>query len=144
MRSAVYSSLILAIGALTPAQSQAQAVWNALPGEFAIQTANGDYVSATPYFEPPGDSPDDFDVTTDQLGIDLFWGWQKFRLAQRSPSAPQDKSIQTNYGRYLTAVDGGGRTSGRGWRSRLRQFGYHQIRVYGKCRQRLDIGLAQI
>jgi hypothetical protein len=111
MRSAVYSSLILAIGALTPAQSQAQVVWNALPGEFAIQTANGGYVSAAPYFEPPGDSPDDFDVTTDQLGIDLFWGWQKFRLAQRSPSAPQDKSVQTNYGRYLTAVDGGGGTS---------------------------------
>jgi hypothetical protein len=111
MKSAVYSSLILAIGALTPAQSQAQVVWNTLPGEFAIQTANGDYVTAEPRFEPPGDSPDDFAITTDQTDIYLNYGWQKFRLAQRSPSAPQDKSIQTSYGRYLTAVDGGGRTS---------------------------------
>ena len=111
MKSVVYSSLILAIGALTPARSQAQVVWNTLPGEFAIQTWNGDYVNAEPKFEPPGDSPADFSVTTDAQGIDLFWGYQKFRLAQRDPSAPQDKSIQTNYGRYLTAVDGGGRTS---------------------------------
>jgi hypothetical protein len=48
MKSAVYSSLMLAIGALTPTQSQAQVVWNTLPGEFAIQTANGDYVTAEP------------------------------------------------------------------------------------------------
>ena len=111
MKSAVYSSLILAIGTLTPAQSQAQVVWNTLPGEFAIQTSKWTYVSATPRFEPPGDSFNDFAVTTDEDGVALNLGWQKFRLAQRSPPSPQDKSIQTNYGRYLTAVDGGGRTS---------------------------------
>jgi hypothetical protein len=125
MRSAVYSSLILAIGALTPAQSQAQVapafqpqggwntlpppVWNTLPGEFAIHVVNGDYVTAEPIGSmPPGDRPEDFSITTDQPGGLSASGWQKFRLAQRDPSAPQDKSIQTSYGRYLTAVPGDG------------------------------------
>src|SRR5262249_427990 len=127
MRSAVCSSLILAIGALTPAHSQAQVapafqpqggwntlpppVWNTLPGEFAIHVVNGDYVTAEPIgSQPPGDRPEDFIITTDQIGGLGASGWQKFRLAQRDPCAPRDKRIQTSYGRYLTAVDGGGRT----------------------------------
>jgi hypothetical protein len=109
MKSAVYSSLILAIGALTPTQSQAQVVWNTLPGEFAIHVVNGDYVTAQPIGSgPPGDRPEDFSITTDQVGGLGAFGYQKFRLAQRDPSAPQDKSIQTSYGRYLTAVPGDG------------------------------------
>ena len=109
MKSAVYSSLILAIGALTPTQSQAQVVWSTLPGEFAIHVVNGDYVTAQPIGSgPPGDRPEDFSITTDQVGGLGAFGYQKFRLAQRDPSAPQDKSIQTSYGRYLTAVPGDG------------------------------------
>ena len=63
MKSAVYSSLIFAIGALTPTQSRAQVVWNTLPGvvwntlpgEFAIHVVNGDYVTAQPIGSgPPG------------------------------------------------------------------------------------------
>jgi hypothetical protein len=106
---------LLSLAALVAVRGQLvqlNVVWNTLPGEFAIQTvARLTFVSAIPRFEPPGDSYSDFYVTTDQDGIPLNVSWQKFRLAQRSPPSPQDKSIQTYYGRYLTAVDGGGRTS---------------------------------
>ena len=117
MKSAVYSSLIFAIGALTPTQSRAQVVWNTLPGvvwntlpgEFAIHVVNGDYVTAyPPRNDLAGPLPNDFVITTDQIGGLGASDIQKFRLAQRDPSAPQDKSIQTSYGGYLTAVPGDG------------------------------------
>lgn len=103
---------LAALVAVRAQLAQLNVVWNTLPGEFGIQTyVKQTYVAAWAQFWPPGDSYSDFSMTTDIQGPGINSGWQKFRLAQRSPPSPQDKSIQTTYGRYLTAVDGGGRTS---------------------------------
>jgi hypothetical protein len=79
-------------------------VWNTLPGEFAMRTLKGFYVTA---INGGGRTTDPIVVTAARSA----GPWEKFRLAVMDPPALHDKSIQTSGGNYLTAVDGGGRTT---------------------------------
>ena len=81
-----------------------QAVWNALPGEFAMRTLKGYYLSA---IDGGGRTTEPIIVT----GATSAGPWEKFRLAVMDPPPPNDKSIQTSSGNYLTGVSGGGRTA---------------------------------
>jgi hypothetical protein len=75
----------------------------ALPGEFAIQTISGNFLTAV-----SGGGR-----TTDVIHSDArrAQAWEKFRLSVTYPNTPHDKSMQTTSGNYLTAVSGGGRTT---------------------------------
>ncbi len=76
-----------------------------LPGEFAIRTLKGNYLTAI----------DGGGRTTDPIVVTVAMSagpWEKFRLAITSPPSPHDKTIQTaSKGNYLTAVNGGGLTA---------------------------------
>jgi hypothetical protein len=76
----------------------------ARPGEVAIRTQKGFYVTA---INGGGRTADPIVVTS----ATSAGPWEKFRLAVTSPSTPHDKSIQTASGNYLTAVNGGGMTA---------------------------------
>jgi hypothetical protein len=78
--------------------------WNTLPGEFALRTLKGYYVTA---INGGGRISDPVIVTAAMSA----GPWEKFRIGVLIPSPPHDKSFQTSGGNYLTAVDGGGRTS---------------------------------
>ena len=75
-----------------------------LPGEFAIRTQKGYYLTAV----------DGGGRTTDPVVITVATSagpWEKFKLIVTSPSSPQDKSLQTARGNFVTAVSGGGLTA---------------------------------
>jgi hypothetical protein len=78
-------------------------VWNALPGEFAIRTAKGYYITA---INGGGRTATPVVVTAATSAA----SWEKFRLAVMDPPPSHDKSYQTSSGNYVTAVDGGGQT----------------------------------
>ncbi len=71
------------------------------PGEFAIRTQKGYYLTAI----NGGGRPADPTVIT---GATSAGQWEKFKLAIASPPSPHDKTIQTASGNYITAVNGGG------------------------------------
>lgn len=77
--------------------------WNFLPGEFAMRTPTGYYVTA---INGGGRASEPVIVTA----ATSAGPWEKFRLAVMNPPPPHDKSIQTSGGNYITAVGGGGRT----------------------------------
>jgi len=79
--------------------------WNTLPGEFALRTLKGFYVTA---INGGGRTTDPIVVTA---ATSARTPWEKFRLGVMDPPATHDKSFQTSGGNYLTAVDGGGRTT---------------------------------
>ena len=79
--SVAFTTLLLT----NAAQANAQETWSTLPGEFAMRTLKGFYVTAI--------------------------NGGRRRIAVMDPPPPNDKGIQTSSGNYLTAVDGGGRTS---------------------------------
>lgn len=83
-----------------------QLEWHTLPGEFAIQTFHPlqYYVTAS----AGGGLANRDAILTAGNGISDY---EKFRLAVKFPPDPHGMSIQTWSLRYLTAVDGGGRTS---------------------------------
>jgi hypothetical protein len=74
------------------------------PGEFAIRTQKGYYLTA---INGGGRATDPVVVTS----ATSAGPWAKFRLSVTHPNTPYDKSIQTAGGNYLTAVGGGGRTT---------------------------------
>jgi hypothetical protein len=74
------------------------------PGEFAIRTQNGYYLTAI----NGGGRPTDPTVVT---GATSAGAWEKFKLAIATPPSPWDKTIQTASGNYVTAVNGGGMTA---------------------------------
>ena len=78
--------------------------WVTLPGEFALRTRKGYYVTAV---NGGGRTTDPVMVTATML----VTPWEKFRLSGLVPSPLHDKSIQTSRGHYVTAVDGGGHTA---------------------------------
>jgi hypothetical protein len=71
------------------------------PGEFALKTYRGFYVTA---IHGGGRSVDPIILTN----ATTAGPWEKFRLPETSPDTPYDRSIQTVNGNYLTAVNGGG------------------------------------
>lgn len=73
------------------------------PGEFAIRTPKGYYLTAI----SGGGRPADPTVITSATSAGP---WEKFKLAIATPPSPHDKTIQTASGNYVTAVSGGGRT----------------------------------
>lgn len=78
--------------------------WSTLPGEFALRTRKGFYVTA---IDGGGRTTDPIIVTA----ATTAGPWEKFRISVMNPPPPHDKSFQTPSGNYLTAVSGGGRTS---------------------------------
>lgn len=94
---------ILTLVPLVAATAQ-DPVWNTLPGEFAMRTFKGFYVTA---IDGGGRATEPIVVTA----AGSAGAWEKFRLAVMDPPAVHDKSIQTSGGNYLTAVGGGGRTT---------------------------------
>lgn len=76
----------------------------AFPGEFAIRTQKGYYLTAI----SGGGRPADPTVITAATSAGP---WEKFKLAVATPPSPHDKTVQTATGNYVTAVSGGGRTS---------------------------------
>lgn len=77
---------------------------SAYPGEFAIRTQKGYYLTAI----NGGGRPSDPTVITSAPSAGP---WEKFKLAIATPPSPHDKTFQTANGNYVTAVGGGGRTS---------------------------------
>ena len=75
-----------------------------LPGEFALRTRKGYYVTA---ISGGGRTIHPVVVT----GATSAGPWEKFRLGVMDPPPPYDKSLQTSGGYYVTAVNGGGLTS---------------------------------
>lgn len=78
--------------------------WNPYPGEFALRTLKGFYVTA---INGGGRISDPVIVTASTTA----GPWEKFRIAVFEPTPSHDKSIQASGGGYLTAVSGGGRTT---------------------------------
>jgi hypothetical protein len=105
MKCGFILSVALAALLLTnAAPASAQQTWNTLPGEFAMRTLKGFYVTA---LSGGGLTASPTVVTASTTA----GAWEKFRIAVMDPPQPNDKSFQTSNGHYLTAVDGGGRTS---------------------------------
>jgi len=77
---------------------------DAYPGQFAIRTKKGFYVTA---ISGGGRSTEPTVITA----ATTAGPWEKFRIAVLNPPPPNDKSFQTANGNYLTAVNGGGMTS---------------------------------
>lgn len=75
------------------------------PGEFALRTQKGFYVTA---IDGGGRTADPILLTT----ATTAGPWEKFTFAVTYPNTPHDKSIQTFRGNYLTALNGGGLTGG--------------------------------
>jgi hypothetical protein len=91
--------LVLFFGGALPAASQS---W---PGEFALRTQKGFYVTA---IDGGGRTAEPVLLTT----ATTAGPWEKFRFVLTYPNTPYDKSIQTSGGNYLTALNGGGLTGG--------------------------------
>lgn len=87
------------LGGATPAVSQ---TW---PGEFALRTQKGFYVTA---IDGGGRTAEPVLLTT----ATTAGPWEKFRLPLTYPNTPYDRSLQTLRGNYLTALNGGGLTGG--------------------------------
>jgi hypothetical protein len=75
------------------------------PGEFALRTQKGFYVTAV---DGGGRTADPILLTT----ATTAGPWEKFKFPVTYPDMPHDKSIQTSNGNYLTALNGGGLTGG--------------------------------
>jgi len=97
--------------------------WSALPGEFALRTQKGFYVTA---INGGGRTTDPVVVTA----ATAAGPWEKFRIQVMTPPPPSDKSFQTPSGNYLTAVDGGGRTSDVLHTDATQVKAWEQFRVY--------------
>lgn len=89
---------------LAAAPAKAQETWNTLPGEFAIRTANGHYLTA---INGGGRANSPVIVTSATRASD----WEKFKIGVTAAAIAHDKAFQTASGNFVTAVDGGGRTS---------------------------------
>jgi len=76
-----------------------------LPGEFAMRTQKGFYVTA---IDGGGRTADPILVTA----ATTAGPWEKFKIALTYPNTPYDKSIQSARGNYVTAINGGGLTAG--------------------------------
>ena len=76
---------------------------SSFPGEFAIRTQKGYYLTAI----NGGGRPTDPTIIT---GATSAGAWEKFKLAIATPPSPYDKTVQTASGNYVTAVNGGGMT----------------------------------
>jgi hypothetical protein len=97
--------------------------WTTLPGEFAIRTRQGYYVTAI----NGGGRTTDPVITTATMSVTP---WEKFRLGVMVPSPIHDKSIQTSSGNYVTAVDGGGRTTDVLHTDAIQIRSWEQFRLY--------------
>ncbi|HJT21144.1 MAG TPA: hypothetical protein VJ746_11775 [Nitrospira sp.] len=75
-----------------------------LPGEFALRTQNGFYVTA---IDGGGRTADPILVSASTT----VGPWEKFKFIVTYPSTPYDKSIQTAKGNYVTVMNGGGLTT---------------------------------
>src|SRR4029078_3041030 len=92
----------LVLMSATPAG--AQETWNTLPGEFALPTMKGYYVTA---IDGGGRATEPVVVT----GATTASSWEKFKIGVTQEVLEHDKAFQTATGNFLTAVDGGGRSS---------------------------------
>jgi hypothetical protein len=97
--------------------------WSALPGEFALRTQKGFYVTA---IDGGGRVTDPIVVTA----ASSAGTWEKFRIWVMTPPPTNDKSIQTPSDNYLTAVDGGGRTTDVLHTDATQVRAWEQFRVY--------------
>jgi hypothetical protein len=75
------------------------------PGEFALRTQKGFYVTA---IDGGGRTADPILLTA----ATTAGPWEKFKFAVTYPNTPHDKSIQTSRGNYWTALNGGGLAGG--------------------------------
>lgn len=91
--------LVSLLGGAVPAASQS---W---PGEFALRTQKGFYVTA---IDGGGRTAEPVLLTT----ATTAGPWEKFTFTVTYPNTPHDKSVQTSRGNYLTALNGGGLTGG--------------------------------
>ena len=98
---------VLAPMIMSPAVPATPLSISALPGHFAIQTFGGDYLTAV------GGGGRITDVVhTDTKTVGSTEQYRLFLvLGSGGPGVPQQYAIQTASFNYLTAVDGGGRTS---------------------------------
>ncbi|BCA53211.1 hypothetical protein W02_03510 [Nitrospira sp. KM1] len=71
------------------------------PGEFAVRTQNGFYLTA---INGGGRTTDPIVVTSSTAA----GPWEKFKIMIANPQTSHDKFFQTANGNYLTAVNGGG------------------------------------
>ena len=123
MRAFLWLDACLAGLLLTAGVASAQVTWNTLPGEFAFKTPKGFYVGAL----SGGGLVAQPTVVT---GATSAADWEKFRIAVMDPPPPNDKAILTHTGNYLTAVDGGGRTSDVLHTDATQPRGWEQFRIY--------------
>ena len=97
--------------------------WSALPGEFALRTLKGFYVTA---LAGGGRAA----APTVATATSSAGQWEKFRIWVMNPPPPYDKSFQTPSGNYVTAVDGGGRTDDVLHTDATQIRSWEQFRVY--------------
>ena len=91
------------------------------PGEFALKTFKGLYVTA---INGGGRATDPIILTN----ATTAGPWEKFKLPETYPDAPYDRSIQTFNGNYLTTVNGGGLTSGALHTDAVQALGWERFR----------------
>lgn len=104
MKPGLTSPQILVPMQVVPIMPGAPAGLVALPGEFAMRTQKGYYLTA---INGGGRTADPIVITS----ATSAGSWEKFRVAVTNPSSPHDKVFQTASGNYLTAVNGGGMTA---------------------------------
>lgn len=91
---------------LVPMQVAPAFLVSTWPGEFALRTQKGFYVTA---IDGGGRIADPILVTSSTTA----GPWEKFKFAVTFPNTPHDKSIQTaTRGNYLTVINGGGLAGG--------------------------------
>ncbi len=78
--------------------------WTGFPGEFALRTRKGFYVTA---IDGGGRTSPPVIVTASTTA----GAWEQFRIAVMNPAPSHDKRLQTASGNFLTAVNGGGLVS---------------------------------
>ncbi len=100
-RLKIATAVLVLLGTLP---AKAQETWNTLPGEFAIRTLKGFYVTA---IGGGGRVTDPVVITAATTAS----SWEKFRIGVTQEVLAHDKAFQTATGNFLTAVDGGGRAS---------------------------------
>jgi hypothetical protein len=102
---------------------QRLAMWRSLPGEFAIRTLRGFYLTAI-NGGGRNTSPTVVTVAT------TAGPWEKFKLNVLDSSPPNDKNLQTANGNYVTAVSGGGRGADALHTDANQAQAWEQFRIY--------------
>jgi hypothetical protein len=116
-----YDLSVLPEHRIAPVQST-PALLSPWPGEFALRTQKGFYVTA---INGGGRIADPILLTT----ATAAGPWEKFKFPVTYPDTPHDKSIQTFNGNYLTALNGGGLTGGAFHTDATQALGWERFRL---------------